>query len=48
MNASRQRILDLIDDPVVKKTLIVRWGRKGTITPEEARELIRANGLGDK
>lgn len=43
--ARRQRILAQLDDPVVKKIIIVRWGTLGDITAEEAELLIESNGL---
>lgn len=41
----RQRILDQIEDAGVKKLLVMRWWEREEITPGEAKELIRGNGL---
>lgn len=41
----RQRILDAIEDPSVKKLLVMRWLEHGEITPGEAQEFIRNNKL---
>lgn len=41
----RQRILDTISDPAVKKILIMRWLERREIWGEEAEDLIRDNGL---
>ena len=39
------RLLRQIGDPVVRKTLIVRWGMRGEILPTEAEILIAWHGL---
>lgn len=41
----RQRILDVISDPSVKKMLVMRWLERREIYGDEAEELIRENGL---
>lgn len=41
----RKRILDAIEDPSVKKMLVMRWWEREEITPGEAQEFIRNNKL---
>lgn len=41
----RQRILNRIDDPTVRKIIVMRWWERGEITPAEAEKLIRDNAL---
>lgn len=41
----RQKILDQIDDPSVKKILIMRWWEWREIAPSQAELLIRSNAL---
>jgi hypothetical protein len=45
MSDRRQRILDRIEDPTVRKILVMRWWERSEITPAETTELIRANSL---
>lgn len=42
---ARQRILDAISDPSVKKMLVMRWWEAGEIAPTDAQQLIRGNDL---
>jgi hypothetical protein len=41
----RQRILNQVSDPAVKKSLIMRWLELREIWGDEAEQLIRDNGL---
>lgn len=41
----KQRILDRIDDPTVRKILVMRWWEHGEIAPGEAEKMIRDNAL---
>ena len=42
---NRQRLLDQVSDPVVRKILIMRWLERRQIWGDEAEKLIRDNGL---
>jgi hypothetical protein len=43
--ARRQRMLDQVSDPAVKKILVMRWLEKREIWGDEAEQLIKDNGL---
>ena len=45
MSDRRQRILDQVSDPSVRKMLIMGWYERGEITHSEARRLIKSNKL---
>lgn len=40
-----QRILDQLDDPAVRKIIIMHWRETGDISGDDATRLIRANAL---
>lgn len=42
---TRQRILDQISDPAVRKLLVMRWWEGGAISPDDAERLIHDNHL---
>lgn len=42
---AKQRILDTLGEPTVQKMLVMSWWERGSITSEQARELIRVNRL---
>ena len=42
---TKQRILDQIEDPSVKKLIVMRWRERGEISDSETERLIRDNGL---
>jgi len=42
---ARQRILDQLEDPCVRKILIMAWLSRREIWGDEAEQLIRDNGL---
>jgi len=41
----RQRILDTLGEPTIQKMMVMSWWERRVISNEQARELIRVNGL---